>query len=97
MEKINKAILLLAMLLVLTISVLATQYTAAQETGGLNTDRGTISIHPGTLIGGDYTENFAVLQMLTPIDTEEEGVVQFSAGTKIDCEPPPGYPDNCNP
>ena len=59
------------------------------------TSNGTVNISIGALVGGDPV-NFIILVEDTVLDTTE-GEKTVPNGTKIDCDPPSTYPNNCDP
>jgi len=68
-------------------------YELAQNHTHVVTNNGTIDLSEGVLIGGNPQE-YIVLTQETSLNTTD-GEVIFTNGTKIDCNPPPGYPNPC--
>lgn len=85
-------------LLILNFTEAAGYYILAEDTTGVKTDRGTVTLLKNTIIDidGDYSTNIATLTEGRTLTTTQ-GPIYFPEGTTVDCDPPePGYPDNCN-
>ena len=61
---------------------------------GVATTNGTLTFENNTLIGGDPVSYITLTEGRIFLTTT--GQQYYDSGTKIDCNPPPGYPNPCN-
>ncbi len=65
----------------------------AETVTGVATNNGTLTFQNGTLIGGDPDTYITLTQSRTFLVAT--GSAEYPSGTKVDCNPPPGYPNPC--
>lgn len=72
-------------------SILACELS--EEVIDVQTSSGLLNLPNGTLVGGNPLDYITLTENITMETTV--GTKNFTDGMKIDCDPPPNYPDPC--
>ncbi len=70
-------------------------YTLSKGEKNVETDVGLVTLYEGTNVGGDPYNYISLTEGIFLQTTD--GEIFFEAGTKVDCDVPPGHPDPCDP
>lgn len=84
----------LSLTLMLGLVIASGHYELSEEAVGVSTSEGTKDLPETTLVGGDPS-NYITLSEETTMETTS-GTQTFAVGTKVDCDPLPGYPNPCD-